>query len=668
MSPVREGDVLWTPSDRFKAESVLTTYLHWLEGNRGHRFTDYPSLYDWSVRDLSGFWASIWDFVGFKSPTPYSSVLGPQAMPGATWFSGARINYAEQLFRRSRGSEPAIRYCSELRPLDTLTWNQLYAQVTALATSLRNLGIRPGDRVVGYLPSAPEAVVALAATTAIGAIWACCPPEFGVRAVLDRFQQLEPKAIIAVDGYRYAGKDYDRRADVRTIADGLPTLEHRITWSYQFPGQPPFLAGAHDLDRLRKDDGGSSGFRFEAVPFDHPLWVLFTSGTTGLPKGIVHGHGGVAIENLKTQLLHNDVRPTDTVFFYTTTGWIVFNGLIANLLSGATVVLYDGHPAYPGIDVLWKLAQDAKATGFGASPSFVGALVKAGVVPRERFDLSALRNTVCTGAPMTPDIFEWFYRNVKADLWVTSTSGGTEVATGFVGASPYLPVRAGEMQCRCLGVDAQAWDDAGKPVIDQVGELVIAQPMPSMPLRFWNDPDKIRYREAYFEPWPAVWRHGDLFKLTPSGGSYIYGRSDSTLNRHGVRLGTSDYYRVVESTPGLRDSLVVNVDWPGGQSEIIVFVVLGEGVVFNQEFEDQLREKIRVDCSPRHVPDRIVPVPAVPYTLTGKKMEVPVKRILLGMPPDRAASRDSMANPGGLDPFVRLGADLAVSRDRSKRI
>ncbi len=656
---VREGEILWTPSDQCKADAVLTTYLHWLERNRGHRFPDYPSLYDWSVRDLRGFWASIWDFVDFKSPTPYTSVLDHHPMPAATWFSGARINYAEQLFRRARGHEPAIRYCSERRPLDTVTWNELYSQVAALATSLRNLGIKPGDRVVGYLPSTPEAVVALAATTAIGAVWSCCPPEFGVRSVLDRLQQLEPKAIIAVDGYRYGGRDYDRRADVRTIVEGLPSLEHRITWSYQFPGEPPFLPGAHNLDRLRRDDGATSAFQFEAVPFDHPLWVLFTSGTTGLPKGIVHGHGGVAIENLKTQLLHNDLRPTDTAFFYTTTGWIVFNGLIGSLLSGATVVLYDGHPAYPGIDSLWKLAQDARATGFGASPSFVGALVKAGVVPRDRFDLSALRSTVCTGAPMSPEIFEWFYRNVKADLWVTSTSGGTEVATGFVGASPYLPVRAGEMQCRCLGVDAQAWDESGKPVVDQVGELVITQPMPSMPIRFWNDPTGTRYRETYFEPWAGVWRHGDLFKLNQRGGSYIYGRSDSTLNRNGIRLGTSDYYRVVESMPGVRDSLVVNVDWPSGPSEIIVFLVLTEDAHFDAAFERQLRERIRSDCSPRYLPDRIIPVPAIPYTLTGKKMEVPVKRILLGTQPDLAASRDSMANPGALNPFVLLGTELS---------
>ena len=660
-----EGELLWTPDPAAAAETAVARFMRRLEAERGLAFGTYEELRRWSVTDLDGFWAAVWDFFEVESSQPYAQVLSSREMPGAVWFAGSRVNYAEHMLRYERVAAPdeaALVHSSELRPLARMSWHELGGAVRVLATQLRALGVRPGDRVVAYMPNIPETLIAMLAATAIGAVWASAAPEFGARTVIDRFAQIEPTLLFAADGYRFAGKDFDRADEIRTILAELPSVERVVWLPYLDPAsRAPYANALAWSELMDRPAVAPNAFAYERVAHDHPLWVLFSSGTTGLPKPIVHGHVGILLEHLKSTGLGQNLGPHTRMFFYTTTGWMMFNALVSALLQGSSVVLYDGHPAHPTPALLWQLAADAGATSFGASPTFVQIMQKIGLVPRERFDLSRLQSVLLTGSPVTPESTAWFYESVKDDLWVTSPSGGTELCAGLVGGCPLLPVYAGEIQTRLLGMDVHAWNANGEDVIGEVGELVVTSPAPSMPLRFMNDPGGARYRETYFEHFPGVWRHGDFIKINERGGCYIYGRSDSTLNRHGVRIGSAEIYRAVEQLDEVADSLIVCLELPGGAFYMPLFVRLADGSALDDALRARIVAKLRADCSPRHVPDEIHGVGAIPYTLTGKKMEIPVRRILAGTPPEKAASREAMMQPSALDWYV----DFARARTQT---
>jgi acetoacetyl-CoA synthetase len=647
---------LWTPSAEQTRGSGFARWLAWLARERGLAFAGYADLWAWSTTDIEAFWGSLWDFFDIQSSAPYRTVLEARTMPGACWFPGARLNYAEHALRHADDGSPAILFQSEIRPRTEIGWGALRAQVASVAAALREMGVGQGDRVAAYLPNVPEAVISFLASASVGAVWTSCSPDFGAASVIERFRQVEPKVLIAVDGYAYAGKRHDRRGVVAELMDALPSLSATVL--------VPYLDPAARMDGTRpwaELIGRGGSLEFEQVPFDHPLWILYSSGTTGAPKAIVHGHGGILLEHLKTLVLQQDVRPGDRLLWYTTTGWMMWNRLVGGLLAGATIVLYDGSPAHPADDVPWRLAEAARVTHFGAGAGYFVAGMSAGLRPGERFDLSALRQVSSTGSPLPAEGFRWIYDAVKADVWLASSSGGTDVATAFLGACPTLPVYAGELQGAALGVRAEAWAGSRRPLeADEVGELVITQPMPSMPLFFWNDADGARYRESYFHPWPGVWRHGDWVRFTEDGGAVVLGRSDSTLNRHGVRIGSSEIYRAVEAVPGVADSLVVGVEQAGGGYWMPLFVVLAEGVVLDDALRDRIRHALRTSFTPRHVPDEIIQVAAVPRTLNGKKVEVPVKSILSGARAEHVVNAGALANPEALGFFEELAAQRRV--------
>jgi acetoacetyl-CoA synthetase len=654
---VREGELLWTPDAAFVESTVATRFLRWLSETRGRTFEDYESLRRWSVEDLEGFWAAVWDFFDIICEPKYREVVTSRVMPGARWFVGSRVNYAEHMLRRESAApdEIAVVHSSELRPLAKTTWRELGDAVRTMASNLRRLGIGPGDRVVAYMPNILETLVAMLATTSIGAIWASAAPEFGAKTVIDRFAQIEPKVLFVADGYRFAGRDFDRGREIASIREALPTLEHIIWFDYLGSGSPSaFTPSPIPYATLLEGPAPDrETFAFERVPEDHPLWILFSSGTTGLPKAIVHSHVGIVLELLKGTL-NGDNGPDRRTFFYTTTGWMMWNALVSSLLSGTSVVLYDGHPAHPGPELLWRLAVESEATGFGASPTYVQIMQKLGLVPKERFDVSRLRSVLLTGSPVSPESAAWFYRNVKSDLWVSSPSGGTELCAALAAGSPLLPVYAGEIQTRALGMDVHAWDAAGNDLIDEVGELVVTSPAPSMPLYFWNDPDGRKYREAYFDVYPGVWRHGDFLKINARGGCYIYGRSDSTLNRFGVRIGTAEIYRILDRVDEVADALIVCLEEPGGAFYMPLFVKLAPGLTLDEKVHTTIVQRLRSEGSPRHVPDTIVAAHAIPYTLTGKRMEIPVRRLLAGARPETVASPDAMMDPRALDFYIEF--------------
>jgi len=641
---VSAPEVLWTPSQERIERAALTRFLAWLQETRGLTFADYQELWRWSVSDLEAFWSAIVEFCDVRFSSPPSAVLGSRAMPGAEWFPGARVNYAEHIFRDRPGDGVALRHASEVRAVvEGWTWDRLRSETARVAAGLRAAGVAPGDRVAAYMPNIPETVAAFLACAALGAVWSSAAPEFGARSVIDRFSQIEPKVLLAVDGYRYGGRDFDRREAVARIASEIPSLQQVVTLRY--------LSGEGWPAHTHHED-----LRFEPLPFDHPLWVLYSSGTTGLPKPIVHGHGGILIEQLKKGVLHLDAGAGDRFFWFSTTGWMMWNFLVGVLLTDASIVLYDGNPAYPDMGRLWDLAQETGMTCFGTSAAFVSSCMKEGVAPRGGGrSLEALRSVGSTGSPLSPEGFRWLYDELGPDLWLFSTSGGTDMCTAFVGGVPTLPVYLGELQGRILGASVQAWDPAGRPLVGEVGELVITQPMPSMPLFFWGDSDGSRYRESYFEMFPGVWRHGDWIEITSRGTAIIYGRSDSTINRGGVRMGTSEIYRAVLSLPSVVDALVVDVPREGTSGWMALFVVTREGEELTDEVVAEIRRRVREDVSPRHVPDEIRQVPEIPRTLSGKVLEVPVKRILMGAPADQVAARESLLNPGALDYFVDLG-------------
>jgi acetoacetyl-CoA synthetase len=614
------------------------------------------------VTDLDGFWQAIWDYCGVSASVAPAAVLGRRAMPGAEWFPGARLNYAEHVLRNEQAGLDALCYQSETTPLAGLPWTELAGGVRVLATRLRELGVGPGDRVASCMPNVPQTVMAMLATTSIGAIWTSCSPDFGWRGISDRFGQLTPKVLFCVDSYRYGGCDYDRSAEMGQVIGKLSTLEHVIHLSGPLGSA---INGALSWDDLMNHPPvPAAGFRFEQVPFGHPLWILFSSGTTGLPKAITHSHGGILIEQLKLQMLNMDLHPGDTLFFYTTTGWMMWNFLVSSLLLRVRPLLYDGNPAHPHPGVLWEMAQNARVTMFGASPAYVGGLQKAGVVPGHDYDLSALGAVMLAGSPVSAEVGAWFYRNVKRDLWLHVGTGGTDVCTGFTGGSPTLPVYAGEHQARNLGVAAYAFNERGEPVTGEVGELVITEPMPSMPVCMWNDSEGKLYHQTYFADFPGVWRQGDFFKVNERGGCFVLGRSDATLNRHGIRIGTAEIYAALESVEEITDALIVNLDLPGGAFYMPLFVTLAPGAVLDEALQRKITDQIRAQYTARHIPDKIIQVEAIPATLTGKKMEVPVRKILLGVPPDEAANRNAMSNPQSLDAFAEYAQtqrDYSVS-------
>ncbi|QHA03470.1 acetoacetate--CoA ligase [Streptomyces broussonetiae] len=650
---------LWQPDPERIAQARITEFQAWAAEHHGAPAEGgYPALHQWSVGQLDTFWKAVAEWFGVRFSTPCTRVLGDRSMPGAQWFPGASLNYAEHALRAAadRPEEPALIHVDETHEPRPVTWSALRRQVGSLAAELRTLGVRPGDRISGYLPNIPEAVVALLATAAVGAVWTSCAPDFGARSVLDRFQQVEPVVLITVDGYRYGGKEHDRRETVAELRRELPTLRAVVHIPLLGTETPE---GALDWSALTAADTEPV---FEQVSFDHPLWVLYSSGTTGLPKAIVQSQGGILVEHLKQLGLHCDLGPEDRFFWYTSTGWMMWNFLVSGLLTGTTIVLYDGSPGYPDTGAQWRIAERTRATLYGTSAAYVMACRKAGVHPARDYDLATVKCVATTGSPLPPDGFRWLhdeFADSGAALWIASVSGGTDVCSCFAGAVPTLPVYTGELQAPGLGTDLQAWDPSGKPVIDEVGELVVTNPMPSMPIRFWNDPDGSRYHDSYFDTYPGVWRHGDWITVTSRGTVIIHGRSDSTLNRQGVRMGSADIYEVVERLPEIRESLVIGVEQPDGGYWMPLFVHLAPGAALDEALLNRIKQAIREQLSPRHVPDEIIEVPGVPHTLTGKRIEVPVKRLLQGTPLEKAV------NPGSIDNLALLGFYEELARKRA---
>ena len=651
---MNDNDVLWQPSAAQVEACNLAGYIRWLEARRGRRFDGYDDLWRWSVTDLEGFWSSVADYFEVRFHEPPERVLASRAMPGADWFSGASLNYAEHALART-GSETALICRCETGPGADLRRDDLRREVAAAQAGLRRLGVGRGDRVVGYLPNGAEAAIAFLATASLGAIWSACPPEFGLDSVLDRFRQIEPKVLIGVDGYDYNGRRHDRAADLERIVGSLPTLEATVLVPAKgAAGQAARGAAGRTVACLSWSGltAEPGELTFEPVPFGHPLWILYSSGTTGLPKAIVQGHGGVLVEHLKQLALHTDLGPGDRFFWYTTTGWMMWNYLVSGLLVGATVVLYDGAPGWPDLNALYRLADEEAVTCFGVSAPFLLACRAAGLEPGRQFAFEALRAVGSTGAPLPAEGFDWVHEHVKSDVWLGSLSGGTDVCTGFVGPNPLQPVVRGRIQCRSLGARVKAFDESGRGVTGQVGELVITEPLPSMPLFFWNDESGERYRNSYFGHWPGVWRHGDWIEFDADGSSVIHGRSDSTLNRGGVRMGTSEFYRAAAELPEVEDCVIVDTGSLDQEGKLWLFVVLAEGLALDAVLGDRIRRHLRTRLSPRHGPDEIRAIPEVPTTLSGKKLEVPIKRILAGEPVETAVQVGTLRNPESLAALV----------------
>ncbi|MDQ3732823.1 MAG: acetoacetate--CoA ligase [Actinomycetota bacterium] len=656
-----EPEPLWVPSEERRERANLTRFSEWLAANRGVALPgyDYPALWQWSVDHLEDCYAAIWDYFDIQSDGGYEAVLGRPEMPGAEWFPGARLNYAEHIFRGKNDDALAIQFAAEERELDSWTWVELRSQTAGIAAGLRAAGVGVGDRVAAYLPNVPQALAAGLACMSLGAIWSACSPDFGVRSVVDRFTQIEPTVLFAVDGYRYGGKGFSRLAEVRALQESLPTVRQTVLL--------PYLDEDADVSDLPNTvlwadfQQPDAQLTFERVPGEHPLWVVYSSGTTGLPKPIVHSHVGMLIDQIKYVHFHFDAQAGDRMFWFTTTGWVMWNVMLGVLLSEASIIIYDGSPAHPDLGVLWDLAEGSGMTMFGTSASYIVSCMKAELHPAQGRDLSALTTVGSTGSALSAQGFEWTYDELGPDLWLSSSSGGTDIAGPFLGGVPWLPVYRSELQGRVLGVAVESWDEEGHSLVDETGELVVTKPMPAMPVSFWGDADFSRYREAYFDTYPGVWRHGDWLEITPRGGGILYGRSDATINRGGVRIGSAELYSAVLTLPEVTDALVVDLPAEDGPGHMPIFVTLAEGVQLTDDLIARIRQTIRTDCSPRHVPDHVFSVADLPRTLTGKVLEIPVKRLLMGADPQKVASRDSLANPEALDSFSRSRKDILAT-------
>ncbi|MFF8534982.1 acetoacetate--CoA ligase [Streptomyces sp. NPDC015532] len=661
-----DTDLLWSPGRRELEESNVATFMNWVSEVRGVHFSDYAELWRWSSTDLAGFWSAVWEFYGLDAVTDHDEVLGRASMPGADWFPGARLNFAERCFARATDARPALVCLTEGGTPEEISWSELRRQVADVAAALRRMGVEPGDCVAGYLPNLRQTVVALLATAAVGAVWTACSPDFGTPSVLARLRQARPVVLVAADGYRYGGKTYDRRPEVAELADGLPTVRHLLAVDsvFDIPAEPwsdrPDVH-QHAWSALPSADAPPE---FADVPFDHPLWILWSSGTTGIPKGIVQGHGGIVVELLKALGLGVDLRAEDRYLFITSTSWMVWNFLVGGLLHGSTVVLYDGSPTYPGIDGAWEIAERTGATVLGVGAAYLTAAEKADTRPADTFGLGRLRTVLQTGSTLPPSTWRWVHDRLAPGVRLQSICGGTDVCSVLAGSTPLLPVRLGRIQAPALGVALASWDPEGRPLTGEQGELVVTAPLPSMPLRFVGDPDGARYRASYFDTYPGVWRHGDWVTIDPDLSVVVAGRSDSTLNRSGVRMGSADLYAVVDQLPEIADSLVIGVEQPDGAYFMPLFVVPAEGTTLDDGLRLRIATAIRSRLSPRHVPDVIVPVPAVPRTLTGKKLEVPVKRVLQGARPGEVSSEGSITHPEMLAWFAEFAATRAAGVGR----
>ncbi len=663
VTPFGHDVPLWEAGEDVKRAANITQYMQWLKREKSLNFQTRDDLWQWSVDHLEDFWASLWEYFHIQSSSPYSAVLLERKMPAAKWFSGATLNYAEHVFRNATASRPALLFRSERHAMVEVSWSELQQKVGSVAQSLRAMGVQRGDRVVAYMPNIPETLMAFLACASMGATWSSCSPDFGTNSVIDRFKQIEPKVLFAVDGYQYGGKTFDRRPIIAELQQSLPTLEKTVLVPYLFADAQSAMGDLSNAVTWQELLKQPSEILFEQVPFDHPLWVLYSSGTTGLPKAIVQGHGGIVLEHLKSLTLDMDLKPQDRFFWFTTIGWMMWNLLIGGLLANTMILLYDGSPGYPAIGTLWQFAEDSGMTFFGASAAYIASCMKAEIEPGKTYDLSKLRGIGSTGSPLPPEGFQWIYEHVKRDIWLASVSGGTDVCSAFVGGSVLLPVYAGELQCRSLGAKVESFDEQGKPLVDELGELVITEPMPSMPLFFWNDPDGKRYQESYFETYPGIWRHGDWIMVTSRGSAVIYGRSDSTINRQGIRMGSSEIYRIVEALPEVLDSLIVGVELPGGKYYMPLFVVLKDNVVLDDALKAKIKGRLRSGISPHHVPDEVIAIPAVPRTLSGKKLEVPVKKLFMGVPAEKAISTDAMSNPQSIEYFVEFADKVSALRE-----
>ncbi|MVU81028.1 acetoacetate--CoA ligase [Nocardia sp. ET3-3] len=641
------GTPQWVPSADDMASARITEFTRYVQGRYGIQAADYMDLWRWSVEDIAGFWWMVWEY--FQLGDAPVEVLASSEMPGAKWFPGTRLNYVDQVIRHARTDRPAIIGLSEDCPARELSWNEMLSRAAVLTSTLRGLGVGPGDRVAGYLPNIPEAVIAFLATASIGAIWSACGQDYTAAAARDRLGQLAPTVLITADGNRYGGKEHDKTREIEALRAGLPGLRGTVLVSRLGRTLPDALDWNEATEDVHAPEPPT--LTPEAVDFEHPLWVLYSSGTTGKPKGIVHGHGGVLLEHLKAVALQSDIGPDDTFFWYTSPSWMMWNFQVSGLLAGATIVCYDGNPAYPGPDALWDLAARTRTTVLGASPGYVLACEKAGARPARDHDLSALRQIGITGSAFPASSSIWLRDNV-GDIPVSSISGGTDVVSAFMGGVRTVPVRPGELSAPYLGVALEAWDSSGHPVRDAVGELVVTAPMPSMPVAFWNDPDGTRYRDAYFDMYPGVWRHGDWITRTSHGGITIHGRSDSTLNRNGIRMGSADIYQIVDTFPEIAESLVLGIEQPDAGYWMPLFVVLAPGLSLTDELRNRIATAIRTELSPRHVPDEIIEAPGIPHTRTGKKLEVPLKRLLQGADPERVVDRTAVDDPSLFDWFA----------------
>lgn len=658
---IAEGSILWQ-ADAARREGLnLTKFLRFLE-ERGQHFDGYADLWAWSVADLPAFWSAIAAYFDLILEGTPEAILTDDPMPRTRWFTGTRMNYAEHVLRHEQSGDPdrtMLHHNSELRAMETASWAGIAGAVRKLATRLRAMGLGEGDRVVAYMPNLPETVIAMLATTAIGAIWSSAAPEFGAQTVIDRFGQIEPKLVFAVNGYRYGGKDFDRAADLNRILAALPSVQHLVLLDYLPGAAAPDHPSIPWADMLSGPEISADDFHYTRVASNHPLWVLFTSGTTGLPKPIVQGHHGIVLEHYKSAAFHFELQTGGALFFYSTTGWMVWNTLMWGPLMNGRAVLYDGHPSHPDARLLWRIADETHASVIGISPTYIQILRQQGIVPRDEFALTDLQSVMLVGSPSTPETFEWVHDSVKPDIWASSQSGGTEFCSGLLAGSPLLPTRAGEIQAAGLGTAAFAYDDNGQPVIDEVGELVITKPMPSMPLFFWGDRDFARYTASYFDTFPGLWHHGDRVRFNAHGGGFVLGRSDATLNRYGIRIGSAEIYRTMEGIPQVTDSLILCVEDGKGGYYMPLFVQLAKGAVLDDALKSTITTRLRTERSPRHVPDEIIEAPEIPVTLTGKKMEVPLRKLFLGQPLDKVASKDATRNPAALDWFAAFAAARA---------